>query len=187
MSKKSPSNPKRKALSKKTRFDVFKRDEFRCQYCGTSPPSVILEIDHIKPVSKNGDNSEDNLITACFDCNRGKAANELSVVPDTLAKKMKMVEEKAEQMKAYERMLRSRKASVTRKINKIERIFKESFDDRQFTDSFKTSIRQFLEKLPAPVVEDAMEIASAKVGDPTGATKYFCGICWTRIREIDNA
>ena len=41
---------KRKGISKKTRFDVFKRDSFTCQYCGKSAPDVVLQVDHINPV-----------------------------------------------------------------------------------------------------------------------------------------
>jgi hypothetical protein len=77
----------RKGLSKKTRFEVFKRDSFTCQYCGNSAPSVLLEVDHIKPVSKSGDNDITNLITSCVDCNRGKSDRELS--DDTVALKRK--------------------------------------------------------------------------------------------------
>ena len=68
----------RKAITKTARFEVFKRDKFTCQYCGASAPDVILEIDHIKPVSKGGTNDIINLITACRDCNRGKSDKELS-------------------------------------------------------------------------------------------------------------
>jgi len=42
----------RKAISKKLRFEVYKRDKFTCQYCGRKAPDVILEIDHINPVAK---------------------------------------------------------------------------------------------------------------------------------------
>ena len=42
----------RKAISKKLRFEVFKRDSFTCQYCGKSAPDVILHVDHILPVKK---------------------------------------------------------------------------------------------------------------------------------------
>ena len=41
---------KRKSLSKKIRFEVFKRDKFTCQYCGKTAPNVVLEVDHIEPV-----------------------------------------------------------------------------------------------------------------------------------------
>lgn len=64
-------------IGRKQRFDVLNRDLFTCQYCGKRPPEAILEVDHIKPVSKGGDNSISNLITACKDCNVGKYDREL--------------------------------------------------------------------------------------------------------------
>lgn len=68
---------KREPLSKKIRFEVFKRDSFTCQYCGSKAPDVILEVDHIKPVKEGGDNDLMNLITSCFNCNRGKGKREI--------------------------------------------------------------------------------------------------------------
>lgn len=68
----------RKSLSKKVRFEVFKRDSFTCQYCGQSAPTIILNIDHVIPVASGGDNSILNLVTSCFDCNSGKGKRELS-------------------------------------------------------------------------------------------------------------
>lgn len=62
------------AISKSKRFEIFKRDNFTCQYCGQRPPNVVLECDHLHPVSKGGTDADDNLITACWDCNRGKRA-----------------------------------------------------------------------------------------------------------------
>lgn len=60
-------------ISAKTRFKTFLRDKFTCQYCGRSSPEVILEIDHVLPVSKGGTDKDDNLVTACRECNKGKA------------------------------------------------------------------------------------------------------------------
>ena len=57
------STNKRKSISKKNRFEVFKRDSFTCQYCGASAPDVLLEVDHIKPVASGGTNDILNLIT----------------------------------------------------------------------------------------------------------------------------
>ncbi len=68
---------KRQPIAKSTRFEVFKRDSFTCQYCGRSAPDVLLEVDHINPVSSGGDNNVMNLITSCWDCNRGKGAKTL--------------------------------------------------------------------------------------------------------------
>lgn len=68
----------RKSLTKKTRFEVFKRDSFACQYCGSKAPDVILEVDHIKPVKEGGTNDLMNLVTSCFDCNRGKGDRKIN-------------------------------------------------------------------------------------------------------------
>lgn len=56
------------------RFDVFRRDGFTCRYCGRSSPMVILHCDHVKPRSKGGETSMENLVTACTECNGGKRA-----------------------------------------------------------------------------------------------------------------
>lgn len=61
------------SLSKSKRFEIFKRDGFTCRYCGQRPPDVTLEVDHIHPSSKGGSDDELNLLTSCFDCNRGKS------------------------------------------------------------------------------------------------------------------
>ena len=62
------------SITKKLRFEVFKRDGFKCAYCGKNPPQVTLEVDHIDPKSKGGKDDINNLVSACFDCNRGKKA-----------------------------------------------------------------------------------------------------------------
>jgi len=58
----------------KLRFEILKRDNFTCQYCGRNviEDGIKLQIDHIHPKSKGGINSRMNLITACSDCNIGK-------------------------------------------------------------------------------------------------------------------
>lgn len=55
------------------RYDVLKRDGFRCQICGrTAQDGVKLHVDHIIPVSKGGKSEMSNLRTLCSDCNMGK-------------------------------------------------------------------------------------------------------------------
>lgn len=68
------------AASPRTRFEVLKRDLFTCRYCGQSSPAVVLEVDHVIPVSAGGSDDPMNLVTSCWDCNRGKSAVPLSEV-----------------------------------------------------------------------------------------------------------
>jgi 5-methylcytosine-specific restriction endonuclease McrA len=52
----------RKPIPKRIRFEVFKRDGFKCQYCGASAPDVLLQVDHIKPAAAGGEDDIINLI-----------------------------------------------------------------------------------------------------------------------------
>lgn len=62
----------RRALGKRLRFEVFKRDGFRCVYCGATPVQTPLHIDHVIPIAEDGTNDPANLVTACDTCNLGK-------------------------------------------------------------------------------------------------------------------
>lgn len=66
------------AISNGLRFRILQRDDFTCRYCGAKAPDVKLEVDHIVPVSRGGNLRSDNLITACWSCNQGKKARELT-------------------------------------------------------------------------------------------------------------
>ncbi|ATB69879.1 hypothetical protein SJPD1_1774 [Sulfurospirillum diekertiae] len=70
---------KTRYINEKVRLKILKRDNYRCIKCGRSPAThlgIALHIDHIKPFSKGGDNSEENLQTLCDKCNLGKGNDE---------------------------------------------------------------------------------------------------------------
>lgn len=170
-------------ISKKLRFEVFKRDGFVCQYCGATPPRVVLHVDHIHPVSKGGGNHIDNLITACEPCNIGKSATPLSVVPKSLKEKADEAAEREEQIKRYNAVLAASMARVegdawdiAARLECVERL--DSYDRAKLQ-----SIKTFVRRLPLFEVEDAVDIALAKKRSGHGLFQYFCGVCWAKIRE----
>ncbi len=55
-----------------TRFNVFLRDKFTCQYCGFSGPAERLTFDHIVPRSRGGRTQWSNVVAACGPCNLRK-------------------------------------------------------------------------------------------------------------------
>ena len=66
----------RTLMTKKLREFIKQRDHFTCCNCRNSTavePNLLLEIDHIIPVSKGGRTTEDNLQTLCWKCNRAKS------------------------------------------------------------------------------------------------------------------
>jgi len=176
----------RKAISTKRRFEIFKRDCFKCQYCGSTPPSVVLEVDHIVPVARGGNNGTDNLVTACFTCNRGKAAESLSSVPQSLADKAATIKEAEAQLKGYYKILKGKKDRLEEESWQIAEIMEPGCSEKGFRNDWRKSISVFLQKLDFYEVMDAMEIAITN--KPWGGKTtfiYFCGICWRKIRESD--
>ncbi len=56
---------------KLTRFEVFNRDRYTCQYCGKETKHLTL--DHILPRYRGGQHTWENVVSACVPCNRRKA------------------------------------------------------------------------------------------------------------------
>lgn len=61
-------------VTKRTRYEVLKRDNHTCRYCGGVAPDVVLTVDHVVPVALGGSDKPNNLVAACRDCNAGKAS-----------------------------------------------------------------------------------------------------------------
>jgi hypothetical protein len=68
---------KRQAVSTRVRFEVMRRDGFKCVYCGATAQETRLEVDHRVPVAERGTSEPANLVTACKSCNRGKSDTQL--------------------------------------------------------------------------------------------------------------
>lgn len=62
------------AISKRLRFEVLRRDGFRCTYCGATPAESELHVDHVIPEALGGQSTPENLTTSCEACNSGKTS-----------------------------------------------------------------------------------------------------------------
>ena len=171
----------RTPISKGTRFTIFKRDDFTCQYCGAKPPEVVLEVDHIHPVSKGGGSGENNLITACFDCNRGKGAGTLDVAPVAIADAAALAKERAAQMRAMADAFEEEREALEMLCWDVAAVLKRDAD-LGFSRAQFDSIRRFMGDLGYSETMDAAMIAAARKHEGTGRFKYFCGICWRKLR-----
>ena len=179
-----PKKTQRKSLSKKTRFEVFKRDGFVCQYCGAHPPTAILHIDHIKPVADGGTNHQDNLITACESCNLGKGARSLNEIPQSLKDKAIEIAEREAQIEGYNKIL----AEKAERVESQAWVVAAALCGKKHVDSFDRanfiSIKRFIDRLPLPEIIDSADIALARFPHHESARfKYFCGVCWNKVRN----
>lgn len=178
---------KRKALSKKTRFEVFKRDGFSCQYCGAHPPAVILHVDHIHPVASGGKNDMDNLITACAPCNLGKSANSLANVPQSLKDKAADIKEREEQIQGYQQVMNGKRLRIDDEAGEVREIYERFNEGFTLSETAMVSVRKFVEELGMYAVMGAMESAHTRPSVRRGQEfKYFCGICWNLIKGQSN-
>jgi len=79
ITKQGHTKEQRSAMTKDLREAIKQRDNFTCQICGNSvlkEPNLLLEVDHIVPVSKGGKTEANNLQTLCWRCNRSKSNKE---------------------------------------------------------------------------------------------------------------
>ncbi|NJL53690.1 HNH endonuclease [bacterium] len=56
-----------------SRVNVFSRDQYMCQYCGSQPGTPNLTYDHVVPRSRGGKTTWENITTCCIPCNSRKA------------------------------------------------------------------------------------------------------------------
>lgn len=178
----SVSKNRRTPISKRRRFDVFKRDGFACQYCGRKTPEVVLEVDHIIPVSEGGENDTDNLATACFECNRGKAAKSLKAIPEPMRERAARIKEAEAQLAEYAKIMEERRARIDEQVWKI--IWKLHPNRDTVPRTWVAGITKFLDRLSYPEIMHAADITLLKcIRDDNKEFRYFCGTCWGMIRE----
>lgn len=178
------SSTKRVSISKKDRFEIFKRDSFKCQYCGKSAPEVVLEVDHIVPVSKGGDNEMFNLVTACFDCNRGKSNRELS--DNTVIKQQKEmlddINEKRIQLEMLKDWRDEMKELENEEIDMVSDYFEYMFG-RVVSDYGKSRIKKWLKKYSVGDLMDAIDKAEDQYDNADFAFDKIPGIAYFDKKE----
>jgi hypothetical protein len=94
-----------------------------------------------------------------------------------------MVAEREAQIRAYYEILELRKERKDEEMWSVAEIFMERFSSESIRKDNIVSIRMFLERLNVFAVREAMEIACAKKYSEFPAFKYFCGICWSKIKS----
>ena len=169
---------KRQPISKKTRFEVFKRDKFTCQYCGRMAPSVVLEIDHIKPVRSGGDNSILNLVTSCFDCNRGKGKRKISEQEELKKQQqeLKKLQEKTEQLKMMVEWKTELSQFEEKEFKAIEDLLRKATGGYTFSETGKHMCKRDIKNYGFEIVMEAAETSIRQylefdgTGEPTKAS-----------------
>lgn len=174
------------AVSKRLRFEIFRRDGFKCRYCGLLAGETELTIDHVVPRTLGGSDDPTNLVTACKDCNAGKTSSN----PD--APLVAEIDLKASQWaQAMEIAIARRQEELAEERDRVA-AFDEAWNCWQAGDTpaprdqgWRSSVSRMLAAgLDDAFLADAVDIAMNSKARNGEKWRYFCGVCWRELDKI---
>jgi len=179
-------------ISKRTRYEVLRRDNHTCRYCGGTAPDAKLTVDHVTPVALGGSDSPDNLVAACRDCNYGKA----STSPDAaLVEDVKQTDLKWSAAIARVAQVRS---TERRKRQAYIKAFRSDWDARTHGyrgDSYplavnwETGVGRFYDLgVSIGDIKDCIRVATTSDRvHYSDAYRYFAGCAWRVVTQMQDA
>lgn len=172
------------AVSKRLRFEILRRDGFRCRYCGLTAASAELRVDHVIPEALGGTDDPSNLVTACEPCNTGKS----SIAPDSPIV-ADVQQDALRWARALKLLAEDRAEQCIWRVN-CERAFSDEWEN--WTDRHGNEIplpadwrHSFARFLAAGLeLDDLIELIDVAMSSRAKDTwTYFCGCAWQRVRE----
>jgi hypothetical protein len=175
------------AVSKRLRYEILRRDNHTCRYCGGSAPDVVLTVDHVVPTALGGGDDPTNLVAACKDCNAGKT----STSPDA-----PLVADVSEDAKRWHARIKYAMDQIENDL--IEKNIHRGEFERLWGGyavkgqplpmplDWRGTVDHWIAlKVPHVVLAEAIQIAMGKQNVAHDARwKYMCGVVW---RTIDKA
>lgn len=150
------------AITKKIRFEVFKRDKFTCQYCGQSAPDVTLQVDHIEPKAKGGSDDMMNLVTSCVACNQGKKDRPLSD-QSVIQKRKRQLDELQERREQLEMLMQWQRGLMDlddETINALHELWKQCVPGYSLTDGGLLDLKKWIKRYDVMAVADAIRVSA---------------------------
>jgi hypothetical protein len=179
------------SISKRLRYEILRRDNHACRYCGMSAPDVKLTVDHVVPVALGGTDKPSNLVTACEPCNSGKSATpaDSPIVDDVAADALRWARALAQAAELSRANLKTR---MRRRA-----IFRDSmWGEWSYTSGplqgkpvdlpagWEDSVDRFVDAgLSEEDFFEAIRLAMTRKLDANATFKYMCGVLWRILRE----
>lgn len=176
-------------VSKRLRYEILRRDGFKCRYCGTVAADTELRVDHVVPEALGGKSDPSNLATACDPCNSGKS----SVPPDA-----PVVDQVAEDALRWSSAMARAAADMEAKLKTRDEqnlVFLNEWNDYRFgrEDSYfplDPTWSASVDRLRSAGLTDVLiiEAVNATMGAnkvlPENRFRYFCGVAWNMITQL---
>lgn len=179
-------------VSKRLRFEILRRDNHQCRYCGAGAPDVELRIDHVIPEALGGPTMPDNLVTACEPCNSGKS----SMAPDA-----PVVDDVALSALRWRDAMRAAAATLEAELAE-----EDARNDAFRAEWARYTITGTDQSLPLPadweasvtrlraagltdqLMSHAVAAAMGAAGvQPENRFRYFCGVAWNQVNRLQEA
>jgi hypothetical protein len=176
------------AVSKRLRFEVLRRDNHACRYCGASAPDAVLTVDHVIPVTLGGTDDPGNLAAACSVCNAGKSSSspDAPLVDDAAENALRWSKAMVLAHEAHRKPLRTR---ISDRAG-----FRENVWDRW---TYRSGIKTLTVDLPpgwensidrffqaGVTLEDFTEaVRIAMTSKARDTFSYMCGVLWKWVGE----
>lgn len=177
------------AVSKRLRYEVLRRDDHACRYCGARAPEVKLTVDHVTPTALGGKDVPENLVAACAGCNSGKSSSSpdapivANVADDALrwAQAMQLAA-----LRAQAHMDRNFKIVATLTSQWEQQMGEWASRDGYYLPAdWEHSLFRFLEAgLTGSDLSLRMHYTLTRRNVRyDGMWRYFCGCCWRMLEE----
>ncbi|MFK0182011.1 HNH endonuclease [Streptomyces xanthochromogenes] len=181
------------AVSKRLRYEILRRDNHTCRYCGATAPNVPLRVDHVTPVALGGTDTPDNLVTSCEPCNSGKSSATVDsalvadVAQDALRWADAMKQAAASLLEQEQPKLKYQNAFLA-EWNRWGKGKGANREAVALPGDWKPSLERFRTSgLPAWVWGDIVDTSMGydKV-IAANKFKYCCGIAWNMVAELQD-
>ena len=174
------------AISKRTRFEVLRRDDYTCRYCRSKENA--LTIDHVVPQALGGSDDPSNLVACCKDCNAGKssATPDQALVDDIDADAARWIMARA---RAVGKLQMREVAAAEARQPFLDDWMSWDKSCSSLPGDWHQSIDYWLrDGITMPQILKAHDIAvSARTISSSAVFRYMAGIIRNWLRELDDA
>jgi hypothetical protein len=170
------------AVSKRLRYEVLRRDNHACRYCGRNAPEVKLTVDHVLAVALGGTDEPTNLVACCSDCNSGKTSTtaDATLIAD--------VSRDALRFAAATHAAMAKSSDDLAAVLDYRSKFLQSWQPPlPLDDEWEQTIEHFRARgLSIQWLEECVRIAMGHTSVPSRRVfRYMCGVAWRQIEKIE--
>lgn len=180
----------RKAIPKRVRFEVLRRDNYTCRYCRSTENALTL--DHVVPNVLGGSDTPDNLVAACRDCNAGKSSSSpdaalVAEVSDDAVRWAAAMKQAADRMGIADEAMESRLVGLAEYWHAAIPRYNHGKPKWRLPSDWRAVIVRLLDAgLPDAVVFDCIDIAVNSRGNVDNAFRYMLGVANNKLSKLQD-